>query len=91
MSSLDVSTDLAIDPSLKAENLHHSFMVAKVVGRILYLLGSHFFENHPLQALYFAHLIVDANGVLVLLKFVNQDFSVLMKENRLGEKGPTII
>jgi len=31
--------------------------------------------NHVIQFIYVSQLVVDANGVLVLLKFLNQDFA----------------
>jgi hypothetical protein len=45
----------------------------------------HFKKNHVIQFMYLCQLLVDANGVLVLLKFLNQDFSKVTGDGELDE------
>jgi hypothetical protein len=71
--------DLAIQEEFKAENVRHSFICAKFIGQIFLFFASHFESNHLMQYLYLSHLIVDANGVLVLAKFLNQNFENINK------------
>lgn len=59
----------------KYENFRHSLATSRYIGLLLVHIQRNFKSNHVIQAVYFSSLIVDANGVLVLLKFINQDFS----------------
>jgi hypothetical protein len=56
-------------------------ITAKFIGLLLVFMQKHFQTNHVLQFVYLSSLIVDANGVLVLLKFINQDFSKIENEH----------
>ncbi len=58
-------------------------MVAGVIGEIFLLLLSKLKRNCLMQYVYLVQLVVDANGVLVLLKFLNQDFSLFKEAARL--------
>lgn len=46
-----------------------------VISDFFLFLLKHFKANHLVQFMYLSALLVDANGVLVLLKSLNQDFS----------------
>ncbi len=59
----------------KFENDRHRVLVALVISDFFLYLMSHFKSNHIIQFIYISQLVVDANGVLVLLKFLNQDFA----------------
>lgn len=73
--------DLAVVDFYKYENNRHSLITAKFIGLLLLFIQRHFHSNHVLQCVYLSSLIVDANGVLVLLKFINQDFSLIDNKN----------
>jgi hypothetical protein len=69
------NADLAVSEIFKHENYRHSLTTAKYIGLILLYIQRHFQYNHVIQGVYLSALIVDANGILVLLKFINQDFT----------------
>ena len=52
-------------------------MALLIADFFLYLM-KHLKHNHVIQFIYVSQLVVDANGVLVLLKFLNQDFAKLV-------------
>jgi len=54
-----------------AENDRHRLIVALSISDFFLFLLRHFKTNHIVQFMYLSQLIVDANGVLVLLKFLN--------------------
>lgn len=66
--------DLAVSDLFKHENYRHSLISAKYIGQLLLFIQRHFQANHVIQGVYLSSLIVDANGIKVLLKFMNQDF-----------------
>jgi hypothetical protein len=53
------------------EQDRHRLLVAMSISDFFLFLLRHFKRNHVVQFMYLAQLIVDANGVLVLLKFLN--------------------
>jgi hypothetical protein len=53
----------------------HRIIVAMIISDFFLFMLKHFKANHVVQFMYLSQLIVDANGVLVLLKFLNQDFT----------------
>lgn len=55
-------------------------IVAISISDFFLFLLKHFKRNHVVQYMYLSQLIVDANGVLVLLKFLNQDFAKISSE-----------
>ena len=57
-----------------------------VISDFFLFLLKHFKANHLVQFMYLSQLLVDANGVLVLLKFLNQDFSKIDFASSLDEK-----
>ena len=59
-------------PFRVAELRRHKEVVLKAVSYVLLLLAKYFHRNHPFQAAHFLHLIVDANGILLILKYLNQ-------------------
>ena len=67
--------DFATMEEFKFENDRHRVLVALVISDFFLYLMSHFKSNHIIQFIYISQLVVDANGVLVLLKFLNQDFA----------------
>ncbi len=59
----------------KFENDRHRVIVALLIADFFLYLMKHLKFNHIIQFIYVSQLVVDANGVLVLLKFLNQDFA----------------
>lgn len=53
------------------ENDRHRVIVALVISEFFIYMMKQFKSNHIVQFIYLSQLIVDANGVLVLLKFLN--------------------
>jgi len=53
------------------------------ISDLFLFILKHFKRNHVFQFMYLSQLIVDANGVLVLLKFLNQDFSKITNQDTL--------
>jgi hypothetical protein len=53
------------------------------ISDLFLFLLKHLKRNHILQFMYLSQLIVDANGVLVLLKFLNQDFAKISGQDEL--------
>ena len=49
----------------------HRVIVAMIISDFFLFMLRHFKANHVVQFMYLSQLIVDANGVLVLLKFLN--------------------
>ncbi|CAI2387422.1 unnamed protein product [Moneuplotes crassus] len=66
--------DLAVSDLFNFENYRHSMISAKFIGQLLLFIQRKFQYNHVIQGVYFSSLIVDANGIKVLLKFLNQNF-----------------
>lgn len=67
----------------EAENDRHRLIVALSISDFFLFLLRHFKTNHIVQFMYLSQLIVDANGVLVLLKFLNQDFAKIANQDVL--------
>ena len=67
--------DFATTEEYKFENDRHRVIVALLIADFFLLLMKHLKGNHVIQFVYVSQLVVDANGVLVLLKFLNQDFA----------------
>ena len=61
----------------------HRIIVAMVISDFFLFMLKHFKANHFVQFMYLSQLLVDANGVLVLLKFLNQDFNKIDFEKKL--------
>lgn len=61
----------------------HRVIVAMIISDFFLFMLKHFKANHVVQFMYLSQLIVDANGVLVLLKFLNQDFGKIDFETRV--------
>ncbi len=53
------------------EQDRHRLIVAMSISDFFLFLLRHLKRNHIVQFMYLSQLIVDANGVLVLLKFLN--------------------
>jgi hypothetical protein len=70
--------DFAQLDEYKYENDRHRVIVALLIADFFLFLMKHLKNNHILQFIYVSQLVVDANGVLVLLKFLNQDFAKLV-------------
>lgn len=64
----------------------HRIIVAMVISDFFLFMLKHFKANHFVQFMYLSQLLVDANGVLVLLKFLNQDFNKIDFEKKLDAK-----
>lgn len=75
------SIDIAVLGDYKYEYQRHSLLSAKYIGLVLLYIQRQLQANHVLQCVYFTSLVVDANGVLVLLKFINQDFAQIDSHN----------
>jgi len=59
----------------KVESTRHKLLLVHYVTLLLELLVDRFKANHALQLSTLTQQIYDANGVLVMLKFMNQDFA----------------
>ena len=66
--------DFSKMPDYQFESDRHRIIVAMVISDFFLFMLKHFKANHLAQFMYLSALLVDANGVLVLLKFLNQDF-----------------
>lgn len=62
-------------PEYQYELDRHRIIVGMVISDFFLFLLKHFKANHLVQFMYLSALLVDANGVLVLLKSLNQDFT----------------
>ena len=58
----------------KYENDRHRVITAMIISDLFIYMLKHFKSNCINQFIYLSQLLVDANGVLVLLKFLNQGF-----------------
>lgn len=59
----------------KVESARHKLLLVHYVTLLLELLVDRFKANHAVQLSTLTQQIYDANGVLVMLKFMNQDFT----------------
>lgn len=66
-----IAPDFASLEEYKFENDRHRVIVAMLIADFFLFLMKHLKNNHVLQFIYVSQLVVDANGVLVLLKFLN--------------------
>eukprot|EP00347_Sterkiella_histriomuscorum_P005678 403355681 len=83
--------DFAIVEDYKYENDRHRVIVALIISDFFLFLMKHFKNNHIIQFIYISQLVVDANGVLVLLKFLNQDFTKIdFSSVKIDQKYPFI-
>ena len=55
----------------KYENDRHRIITAMIISDLFIYMLKHFKANCINQFIYLSQLLVDANGVLVLLKFLN--------------------
>lgn len=79
--------DFATMEQFKFEMDRHRVIVALLISDFFLFIMKHLKSNHVVQFIYISQLVVDANGVLVLLKFLNQDFAkVDFTTNRLDKK-----
>lgn len=76
--SSEEAPDFAALDEYKFENDRHRVIVALLIANFFLFLMKHLKYNHVIQFIYVSQLVVDANGVLVLLKFLNQDFTKLV-------------
>lgn len=68
-----------VDKDCKFDIARHKEIVVKGTSAIIFLLLKHFKKNHILQAEYISQLIVDANGIVLILKYFNQDIDQYVK------------
>lgn len=61
-------------PDYAYENDRHRIITAMIISDLFIFMLKHFKANCINQFIYLSQLLVDANGVLVLLKFLNQSF-----------------
>ena len=80
--------DFSKMPEYQFEIDRHRIIVAMVISDFFLFMLKHFKANHLAQFMYLSALLVDANGVLVLLKFLNQDFGKINFEQRKDAKLP---
>ena len=73
-------------PEYQFEVDRHRIIVAMVISDFFLFMLKHFKANHLVQFMYLSALLVDANGVLVLLKFLNQDFGKIDFDTRIDNK-----
>ena len=57
----------------------HKEIILKSISAIILLLIKELRKNHILQSEYILQLIADANGLLLILKFLNQDIVQYLK------------
>lgn len=67
----DDADNYANMPEFQFEMDRHRIIVAMIISDFFLFMLKHFKANHVVQFMYLSQLIVDANGVLVLLKFLN--------------------
>jgi len=74
----------------KYENDRHRIITAMIISDLFIYMLKHFKANCINQFVYLSQLLVDANGVLVLLKFLNQGFEKFSfdKSQQLDQKCP---
>lgn len=74
----------------KYENDRHRIITAMIISDLFIYMLKHFKANCINQFVYLSQLLVDANGVLVLLKFLNQGFEKFQfdKSQQLDQKCP---
>jgi hypothetical protein len=72
--------DTCDDYTHEAESHRHKLIVAHYICKTLNLLLRMFKKNDTLQYLYLSILLADANAIIVLLKFLSQDFSNYVTE-----------
>lgn len=68
---IDEEMEFAKMPEYQFEVDRHRIIVAMVISDFFLFMLKHFKANHLVQFMYLSTLLVDANGVLVLLKFLN--------------------
>jgi len=85
---IDEEMEFAKMPEYQFEVDRHRIIVAMVISDFFLFMLKHFKANHLVQFMYLSALLVDANGVLVLLKFLNQDFGKIDFETRVDAKLP---
>ena len=68
-------SDIVLRIQIEAER--HRFITANSIASFLLLLLKYFRHNCFFQYIYLAQLISDANGALVLLKFVTEKFNTI--------------
>jgi len=61
-------------------------IVAMLISDYFLFMLKHLKANHLVQFLYLSQLLVDANGFLVLLKFLNQDFTLIKFDENLDRR-----
>ncbi|OMJ70830.1 hypothetical protein SteCoe_31105 [Stentor coeruleus] len=67
------------------DEARHRVVTGLFISKVLFLLIKRFRLNHYLQFQYLSQLINDANGILVLLKFLNLDFAEISKTSSLKD------
>lgn len=74
----------------KYENDRHRVITAMIISDLFIYMLKHFKSNCINQFIYLSQLLVDANGVLVLLKFLNQGFEKFQfdQNKQLDQKCP---
>jgi len=74
----------------KYENDRHRIITAMIISDLFIYMLKHFKANCINQFIYLSQLLVDANGVLVLLKFLNQGFEKFQfdQNHQLDQKCP---
>lgn len=73
-------------PEYSFEMDRHRIIVALIISDFFLFLLKHFKANHIVQFMYLTALLVDANGVLVLLKFQNQGSRKIDFDKKLDTK-----
>ncbi len=83
----DAVPDFAALEEFKFENDRHRVIVALLIADFFLFMMKHMKNNHLIQFVYISQLVVDANGVLVFLKFLNQDFAKVIdfSQNHLDQ------
>lgn len=72
-----IDIDQELNDLSSSDRTRHRFIMAYSISRFFILLIKRLESNHVIQSSYLAQLITETNGVLVLLKFLNQDFNLI--------------
>jgi hypothetical protein len=69
----------------------HKEIILKTNSEIILNLILNFKKNNHLQSAYFNYLFCDVNGIIILLKYYNQDLDELLLNNKHNDKTISIL
>eukprot|EP00742_Colponemidia_sp_Colp-10_P005282 GILJ01005642.1.p1 GENE.GILJ01005642.1~~GILJ01005642.1.p1 ORF type:complete len:542 (-),score=96.31 GILJ01005642.1:226-1851(-) len=83
--------DETFEQRWEKEYQRHKAILVFAVSDILLMTLQHSKRNHHGQFLYLSQLIVDANGILVMLKYINQDIQALFATHSGSNEPPSLL